>query len=72
MVHTLAMLTVKTPEGSEFTHEDAADWSVTPGDERLVLMAKDDTGAEQPSNPKVIAEYARGAWSSVERKPDPE
>ena len=65
------MLIVRTDAGSEHAYEDAADWSVTPGDERLVLLAKNETGPEQAPNPQVLAEYARGSWTSVERKPDP-
>lgn len=60
------MLIVTTPEGDD-NHPDADDWSVTPGDERLVLTSAPDTGAEQPSHPQVLAEYARGSWSSVRR-----
>jgi hypothetical protein len=66
MVHTLAMLTVVTPDG-DTPHPDAETWTTTP-DEHLVLWGPEDPNGEIRIRP--VAEYARGDWRSVRREPE--
>jgi len=69
MVHTLAMLIVNTTDG-DIPHKDAESWSVTVGDERLVVLGPDNASDAQTEQ-RVLAEYARGSWQHVRREDDP-